>query len=160
MSKTSDRALVVRTAVRQYLQSMKVFLMLAERCSLKGWPDRKIAVHNTFRLQLLFHERDAIRFEHLIKGHPPEGASWQSFSSISNIFKRLNEAWEDVDEVAIKMDNPAYIDILTEIERRQASMDPAALDGPLRDLQEASEYRAARQAIAETLREIDDQLAS
>jgi hypothetical protein len=62
-------------------------------------------------LQQLFHERLALRFDHLTIGHGPEDALWKSFSSMSNIFKRIDAQWKDVEEDALKMNNVAYADM-------------------------------------------------
>jgi len=115
MAERAGKDVVVREAFRQYLESSREFILAAEGFALKGWPDRKVALHNTFRLQLLFHDREALRFDHLTVGLGPEDVLWKSLSSMSNIFQRIDALWNDVEEDALKMANAAYADKLAEI---------------------------------------------
>src|SRR5665213_4074751 len=95
MAERAGKDVVVREAFRQYLESSREFILAAEGFALKGWPDRKVALHNTFRLQLLFHDREALRFDHLTVGLGPEDVLWKSLSSMSNIFQRIDALWND-----------------------------------------------------------------
>lgn len=149
----------MREAFRQYLESSREFILAAEGFALKGWPDRKVALHNTFRLQLLFHDREALRFDHLTVGLGPEDVLWKSLSSMSNIFQRIDALWNDVEEDALKMANAAYADKLAEIKEIQVSMDSAALDGPLLALQRDPEYHSAREVARQILLKLDDEMA-
>lgn len=149
----------MREAFRQYLESSREFLLAAEGFALKGWPDRKVALHNTFRLQQLFHDREALRFDHLTVGLGPEDVLWKSLSSMSSIFQRIDALWNDVEEDALKMANAAYADILAEIKESQVSMDSAALDGPLLALQRDPEYHSAREVARQILLKLDDEMA-
>jgi hypothetical protein len=159
MAERAGKDVVVREGFRQYLESSREFLLAAEGFALKGWPDRKVALHNTFRLQQLFHDREALRFDHLTVGLGPEDVLWKSLSSMSNIFQRIDALWNDVEEDALKMANAAYADILAEIKESQVSMDSAALDGPLLALQRDPEYHSAREVARQILLTLDDEMA-
>jgi len=159
MAERAGKDVVVREAFRQYLESSREFILAAEGFALKGWPDRKVALHNTFRLQLLFHDREALRFDHLTVGLGPEDVLWKSLSSMSNIFQRIDALWNDVEEDALKMANAAYADKLAEIKEIQVSMDSAALDGPLLALQRDPEYHSAREVARQILLKLDDEMA-
>jgi hypothetical protein len=159
MAERAGKDVVVREAFRQYLESSREFLLAAEGFALKGWPDRKVALHNTFRLQQLFHDREALRFDHLTVGLGPEDVLWKSLSSKSNIFQRIDALWNDVEEDALKMANAAYADILAEVKEIQVSMDSTALDGPLLALQRDPEYHSAREVARQILLKLDDEMA-
>jgi hypothetical protein len=129
MAERAGKDVVVREAFRQYLESSREFLLAAEGFALKGWPDRKVALHNTFRLQQLFHDREALRFDHLTVGLGPEDVLWKSLSSMSNIFQRIDALWNDVEEDALKMANAAYADILAEKKKAKFRWTPPRLTG-------------------------------
>ena len=91
----------MREALRQYLEAQREFNVVLERCSLKGWPDKKAALRVTLRVQELFCEREALRLNHLLQDCARDNAAWESYTSISKVRERLEDGWNDDDEEAL-----------------------------------------------------------
>jgi hypothetical protein len=159
MSQIAHKADVVLRAYRRYMESNREYNKVVERCSLKGWPDRKVALRNAFKLQALLYDQQELRLDHLTNAFDPKDAVWKSFTSVSAIFKRLNEDWSDAEEEALKRSSPSYTVLLTAIKECQSLMDPDALDGPFLAAQRDPEYRAAGAAHYDVLQELNDELA-
>jgi len=151
-----DMMTPIRDVFCQYIESKRLFLSIAERCSIKGWPDRRAALQNSFRLQQLFNEREALRFDHLMNYHRFTVGDWKSLQTIS---ARLEQGWSASEEEALRHVNSRYDDLEREILACQASQDPEALDEPLRAVQRDSEYVSARDAISRRTLELDKHLA-
>lgn len=153
-----DHPTAIRNAFREYSDSQRQFMKVADVCSQRGWPDRGAALYCTWKCQQLYIRREELRFEHLFALGEFESGAWNTLSSITD---RLNKRWSDVDEGGVLSGNPSYKDVTTKIadmEKSRASMDGDLLDGPLRELQQHSEYRAARQAIYEKVHELNRRL--
>jgi hypothetical protein len=75
MVETVAMANMVQDVFRRAVASKRAFLMVAERCAIKGWPDRKIALRNAFRLQELLGTREELRFEYLTGTYASEEES-------------------------------------------------------------------------------------
>ncbi len=100
-----------------------------------------------------------MRFERLLALGEFETGSWNSLGIVTD---RLYKTWTDSDESSALTSDPVYQDLTTEIaqaEKARASMDQELLEGPLRTIQNRAEYRVAREAIAEKVRELDQWLA-
>jgi len=123
---------------------------------MKGWPDRKADVVKVFRLQALYIELEAQRFEYVISESARAGAEW---SSLSRIHERLHTNWGAGDESSLADRSQKYKRIVAEIADLLSSWDATAIDGPLRDVQQDAEFRSAEWILGERTRELDAQLA-
>lgn len=102
-------------------------------------------LRNVFRLQTLFNQREALRFEYLIRNSSAEIAACRSLSCIN---ERLLKGWSDGDEVTLKEGNSEYLGALREISTLEGKTDSPALDEPFRALTQNASYRDARLAFA------------
>ena len=149
----------LREAWLQYIDSKRHFLSTAERCSVQGWPDRKMAIRNAFRLQELFCDQEILRFKYLATiWQDPANMTYKPLTSVSAISKAIHNEWTDATEAALQRSNPAYRKLVHEIEQCKASTIPGTLDGPFRDVQRDPEYISARQAAQEALAVCDQHL--
>jgi hypothetical protein len=156
-SKRSESQLIlVRQIYREYLEWAKSLLMLAEKCSIEEWPDRRLALQKVFRLQVLYNERETMRFEYLFMGDVPDVATWKSLSKVN---ERLLKNWGEVEEAGLRESNSIYKDVLRGIEDLEGKVDSAALDEPFRTLTLNSTYRDARLAFANRIQKLDEQLS-
>jgi hypothetical protein len=126
---------------------------------LKGWPDRKGALQNAFRLQQLFCAQELRRAEYLAASLKMSDALRRP-TTIAVIEKMFREAWNDRHEKAMRQTDPSYGALADEIELCRAAFDRQAVEGPLRDAQRDPEWIAARKAAQEVLCEYDRQLGS
>ena len=151
-----DRSTLFDEVFHQYLKHHREFLTVAQRCSIKGWPDRKPAILNAWRMQFLFNESESLRFEYLMRASSSEQKSWVSISSIS---RRLVKDWSEVEEQALSDSNTRYKGIMKEIAGCKAALDTSAIKEPFDAARRDPEYAAALLAVQEKLRELDAQLA-
>ena len=157
---SQDRLTAVRLAFREYSDSQRQFMKVADVCSQIGWPDRGAALYCTWKCQQLYIRREELRFEHLLYRGEFEGGERNSLMRIGD---RLDKDWSVIDERSALDDSPAYRDLAIEIaeaEHSRASMDKDLLDGPMRTMQQHAEYRAARQAIYEKVHELNKRLGT
>jgi hypothetical protein len=155
---SQDRLTAVRLAFREYSDSQRQFMNVADTCSHRGWADRGAVLYNTWQCQRLYIRRQELRFEHLLPRGEFDSGVW---NSLTRICDRLDKDWSAIEERSALDDNPAYRDLtiaIAEAEQSRASMDKDLLDGPMRTMQEHAEYRAARQAIYEKVHELDKRL--
>jgi hypothetical protein len=150
-----SQATIVRKTYREYLEWAKSLLMLAERCSTEEWPDRRLALQKVFRLQVLYNEREALRFEYLIKGDAPDIVTRKSLTGIN---ERLIKEWTEVEEVGLRESNSTYGDVLRGISELEGKTDSPALDEPFQTLTKNSSYRDARLAFANRIQKLNEQL--
>jgi hypothetical protein len=153
-----DRPTSVRSAFREYLESQREFINVADTCSHRGWPDRGAVLYNTWQCQRLYIRRQELRFEHLLPRGEFEIGVWNSLSTVCD---RLDKNWSDVDERGALENDSVYRDLATaivEAEQTRVSMGKDLLDGPMRAMQQHAEYRVARQAIYEKVHELDRRL--
>lgn len=156
--KEPEPSVAIRDTFRQYIEAKREFGALAERCLLKGWPDRKAAVQSTSRLGDLVSEIELLRFEHLMSAVSVDAATLKSFACI---FDRLYKGWRDSEEVALRERNPTYRDVSRELEvaeATKAALDPTALDGPFAAAGRDPEYRNAAASLDEKHRRLEAQL--
>jgi len=152
-----EKSTVVRDVFRQYLESKRAFLTVAERCTIKGWPDYKAAILDSYRLQFLFNERESLRFECLIETDDFCTGSWASVSSIS---RRLDRHWTDREERELVRRVRHYKEVVDEIAALQKKLVAGAIHEPLEAARRDPEYGTALLAIQEELRTLDARLAS
>jgi hypothetical protein len=160
MKGPDDPAIAIRDIFRQYIEAKREFGAVAERCLLKGWPDRKAAVQSMSRLGNLVSEIELLRFEYLMSTVPVDAAVLKSFACI---FDRLHKGWRDSEEVALREKNPTYRDVSRELEAAEAAKaagDPTALDGPFAGARGDPEYRNAFTALDKKHRHLEEQLGS
>jgi hypothetical protein len=153
--RAQNRALRVIQIHREWLQAKDEMIAIAERCSMRGWPDRRLAIQNAFRLQILFNEREALRLEHLV-GH--EVLEIKTGTSLTSISERLTKEWNSTEEAELNRSSARYREVLLEIDRCQIQLDPDALDGPFKDVQRDRQYQAARRDIQRKQRDFDQEL--
>jgi hypothetical protein len=155
----SVRATLVQEAFRQYLEALREFNVALERCSLKGWPDKKVVLRTAFRIQELISEQMALRLSHLLTRGASDDETWKSCTTISSVHKKLQEGWTVSDEEMLRQHDAAYYSVQREIEDLRVVLDSTGLDGPLTMAKRDPEYIAARHDIAKRLRELDRQLS-
>lgn len=149
------RAKEVRGAYREYLEWAKSLLTLAETTSVSVSPTQEVVLRNVFRLQILYNEREALRFEYFFRKCSTEVAAFRSLSDLS---ERLIKDWSDDDEDGIKSGNSNYASVLQGIADLEGKTDSPALDKPFQTLTEDPNYRKARLAFAERTKELNERL--
>jgi hypothetical protein len=150
-----NQTAVIRSVYREYLEWAKSLLVFAETSSTKEWPDRKHVLLNVFRLQILYNEREALRFEYLLESNTPDIVTWKSLSRVN---ERLIKEWTEVEETGLKESNSAYRDVLRGIEDLEGKTDSLALDQPFQALTRNASYRDARRAFAKKIQQLNEKL--
>jgi hypothetical protein len=112
-------------------------------------------LRNVFRLQILYNEREALRFEYFLRNCTSEVADFRSLSDIS---KRLLKDWNDHDEDGIKSGNSNYTTVLQGIVELEGKTDSPSLDKPFQALTQNPNYRNARLAFAKRIEELNEKL--
>ena len=149
----------LRDVWSQYIESKRQFLVVAERCCVRGWPDKRGDIRSAFRVQELYCQLERLRLEHLIATRKPD-ASFLALDSLSAVSKIIHNQWTDADEDALRGASDEYLSLSQEIEKYRAVVDPTASSGPYQDALRDPEYAAARQAAAAAITACDKQLAS
>jgi hypothetical protein len=158
MKDPDNPVIALRDIFRQYIEAKREFGAIAERCLLKGWPDRKTAIQSTSRLGNLVAETELLRFEYLISAVPLDATVLKSFACI---FERIDKGWRDSEEVALRAKNPTYQDVSRELEAAEAAkaaLDPTALDGPFAGARGDPEFRNAFASLDKKHRQLEEQL--
>jgi hypothetical protein len=159
MKDPDNSVIAIRETFRQYIEAKREFAVVAERCLLKGWPDRKAAILSTSRLGNLVAEIEVLRFEYLMSAVPIDATMLHTFA---RIFDRLYKGWRDRDEAALREKNPIYRDVSRELEAAEATkaaLEPTALDGPFAAAARDPEYRSAAVTLDRKHRQLEEQLA-
>ena len=81
---------------RRYIESKLELLSIAERCSLKGWPDRRGALRNAFRLQQLYCEQELRRAEHLAATLKTSGGLPRRPTTLGALDAMVRQNWTDL----------------------------------------------------------------
>jgi hypothetical protein len=149
-------ATVVQEVFREYVESYRQYLKIAERRAIELSPDRKLAWQNVFRLQNLLKERQALRFEYLFGRDKFDGVNLRSLSSIA---ARLDNGWSEADEAELKENLSAYRGISQEIEDIQSKWDSNALGDSSRVVDQDLKYCDALRALADRTRKLEARLA-
>ncbi len=145
---------------RRYTESKLELFSIAERCSLKGWPDRREALRNAFRLQQLFCEQELRRAEHIAAASRTSGGSPRLPTTLNVIDEMVHQSETDLEEKALRQADPRYEALAGEIEECRAASDRTATEGPLKAAQSDPEYQKARKAAQEMALECDRLLNS
>jgi hypothetical protein len=149
-------ATVVQEVFREYVESYRQYLKIAERRAIELSPDRKLAWQNVFRLQNLLKERQALRFEYLFGRDKFDGVNLRSLSSIA---ARLDNGWSEADEAELKENLSTYRGISQEIEDIQSKWDSNALGDSSRVVDQDLKYCDALRALADRTRKLEARLA-
>jgi len=150
-----NRANEVREAYREYLEWARSLLTLAETISISESPTQEPVLRNVFRLQILYNEREALRFEHFLRKCTSEVADFRSLSDLS---KRLLQDWTENDEDGVKSGNANYATVLQRIVELEGKTDSPSLDKPFQTLTQNPNYRKARLAFAQRIKELNERL--
>jgi hypothetical protein len=128
----SARATLIKAAFGDYLEALRGFQIVLERCSLKGWPDKNAELRTASRIQELLYEQMAMRLNYLLTDGASDDATWHSCTSISKVQVRLQEHWKDSDEETLNKSTVAYARIQREIDDLRSVLDSYGLTAPLR----------------------------
>jgi hypothetical protein len=145
----------VSKAYREYLEWAKSLLTLAATCSIKQCPEQEPELRNVFRLQLLYSDREGLRFEYLLSTCPSEISQCRSLSEIST---RLLRDWRGIDEEGLTAGNSNYVPVLQGIAELERKTDSPALDKPFQALTQNPQYQKARAAFAKRIEELNNAL--
>jgi hypothetical protein len=130
----------------QFTDAKRELLTVADKCFIKGWPDRESALKNASESRRLVIELESLRFDYLISSTPLDGTVWRSLKSI---FERMYKDW------SIDAKSEIYGRVTKELELSKASVDKAALDGPSKAAENDPEFRNAFKAFDAKLAELD-----
>jgi hypothetical protein len=150
------RVATVRRIFREYVESYREYLKLAERRSLELAPERILAWQAAFRLQNLLNERQGLRFEYLALGGKFEPIDLRSLSSIS---ERLDGRWSASEEASLMDSDITYKKVCQEIVEIQSKWDPNALGDSGRAVDQDLKYCDARRSLADRTRKLEARLA-
>ena len=145
----------VQDVFRQYVEALREFVVTSGRCHLKGWPDRKAAVQNSTKLGHLNCDLQLLRFEYLVSGGFLEPAMCASIEGISD---RIWKGWQESDETALKNTSQRYRDVLEQQRAGLASLDKAAIEGPIDGARRDPELRKAAEDYRDRYWALDAQL--
>jgi len=109
--KSGSRANLIHHVVSHYIAAQREFNRAAEHCVLKGWPDKKAALRETFRVQELFCDREAMRLDYWTNSDRDE-AEWRSYTSVAAVRTRLGQDWTAAEEQALAQNDAHYAEIL------------------------------------------------
>jgi hypothetical protein len=133
----------IRELFHQYIQALREYITVNERCQLKGWPDRKVAIMNATKVKSLYCDSAVMRLAYLLR----YGVSTDTWLSIGDILNRISGGWKDAEEIALKGESPQYLDLSREAESAQAAMDEVALEGPIQGARRDPEWQEAALAF-------------
>jgi hypothetical protein len=150
-----SHALIVQKTYREYLELAKSLLALSETCSIKEWPNRRTELSNAFKLQILYNEREALRFEYLLRNNDQELVTCRALSMIHD---RLLKQWTATDETSIRESDLIYRDVLRGIQNLEGKTDSSSLNEPFQSLTRNALYQQARESFAERIKKFDEQL--
>lgn len=146
----------VRDVFREYIEAKREFLAVTDRCSLKGWPDRKSVLEDFSKMCAFVIEQEVLRFDYMLSGVPVEAAVWKSLEGILN---RISKDWKDSDESGLAAKSAAYRDVSKQLAAAEAIVDKAALDGPFKGTQGDPEWKNAVRVFNDKRSELDKRLA-
>ena len=112
-------------------------------------PDQKSLLLNCFRLQNLLIDQRSIRFRFLLKSKSLDCA----------VFKSLDKNWNAAEEEVLNKSNAHYTGICQEIADIWSKWDAESLTAPLTAVEQDPRYRAARETIADRVRELQRRIA-
>jgi len=149
------RARIVRRVFRQYINSYREYIEIAEKRSFELAPERKLEWQNVFRLQRLLNECRELRFEHLSQQATMD---WASLRSLTSISERLDKDWRQEEEELLVVINANYKNVVKELADIQSKWNPNGLGNSTRVVDQDHIYCEALQALAERNKKLEAQL--
>jgi hypothetical protein len=148
----ADAIKALREIFDRYLATKRGLAADIDRLVLKGWPDRKSAVHALSQVADLVMECEILRFEYLLNHVSLESPIWTSLETIT---QKLHTDWHPSDEKMLSDANAAYRDTVRKLEAAERNRSPAALDGPFNDARRDPEFGMTCEAFAKRNGELD-----
>jgi hypothetical protein len=163
LRRKNDRAQIVEEAFLKYINACRNFCGVSEQRAMsvqhggtKIPHDRMLVWQDMFGIQRLFIERQALRFEYLLRDGVFNLDTWISLNSIT---ERLDKEWSEKEEMELKESSTTYNEVSREIKERQSRLNASALRGPGKTLQQDAKYRNARLALAKEIERLDKNLS-
>jgi hypothetical protein len=150
--RTKNRAARVRDTFREYLTSCRDHTgIIARRAPAVSPAGQEPVMRDCFRLQTIFIEGQAMRFDFLLKSKTIHCAR---FKSLDDIGARLDKEWMEAEEGAIRERNPHYGNVSREIDAIQSrwGADAAA------KLHQDPKYRDASEAMADGVAQLQKRM--
>jgi len=137
-------------AIARYLEAKREFIAVGEKCTLKGWIDHKSAIVEAFRLQRLYVEQEARRFEYVLS-MDDGGERWRS---VTELFDRVGQAWGGEEEEALSALDAEYGARAAEIRQRVPLRQGQSVIKALEDASRDPEWNVAKDAVARRIGEV------
>lgn len=153
------RANLVEEVFLKYLDARRAFNLELERCALKGWPDRSVAIRNAARLQELYYSLLSARLNHLVLQNGSDDATWNNHTNTLKVHERLQDQWSEREEQTLRLSDTAYAQIQSEITKLEAAADPEALIEPFNMAKRDPELVSAGWRLNNTVLDLDRELA-
>ena len=138
----------------RYLQGKREFIDETERCTLKGWPDRRSEIRETFELQRHYIEREVRRIRYVAESDARLDRKGVSLASIAT---RIDKDWTAADDAGLVAKDPSYVRTTEEINRILGLR--GSITEPLRDASSDPDYLRARQKFSELVQALDEELS-
>jgi hypothetical protein len=151
-----SRHALVRDTYRKNLNRFRGFTVFCEQRAIEISPDQKPLLLNCFKLWDLLIDQRAIRFEYLIKS---KSLDCSIFKSLDEIDERLDKDWDLTEEDALKKSNERYTSICQEMVDIKSKWDSDSLTAPLKTFEQDPRYRAAREANADRIQQLQSRIA-
>jgi hypothetical protein len=158
--KPINRALLVEDVFRRLIEARVRFAFELAQCALKGWPDRRAAIHSSARLQQLFFERLPMRLKYLVLQSSTDNIRWNEYTNTQKVHLRVQEGWAEEEEQALRSCDKGYAQIQSEILEVEATTDPPALVDPFAMAKRDPELLAAWSKLNTTVLALDRELAN
>jgi hypothetical protein len=104
---------------------------------------------------MLYNEREAMRFEYLLRNNHQEVVSCRSLSAIH---ERLLNQWNAAEETGIRESDSVYRGVLQGIQSLEGKTDSSSLNEPFQSLTQNALYQTAREDFAKRIKKLDKQL--
>jgi hypothetical protein len=151
-----SRHALVRDTYRKNMKRFREFTVFCQQRAIEISPDQKPLMLNCFGLWDLLMDQRAIRFEYLLKAQSLDCAI---FKSLDEIDERLDKDWDVTEEGILKKSNAHYCAIGQEIADVKSKWDSDSLTAPIRALEQDPQYRAARDANADRIQELQRRIS-
>lgn len=158
-AKIGARAKLVEEVFLRCLDARLDFSRALERCAIKGWPDRGVAIRNATRVQELFFLQLSARLTHLVLQNGSDDTAWNDCTSTARVQERLQDRWGEHEEHTLRSRDAAYAQIQSEISRLQAIADTRSLEEPFRMARRDPELMAAARELNDVVLSLDRKLA-
>jgi hypothetical protein len=157
--KPETRALLVEGVFLRFIEARVEFILALERCTLKGWPDKRAAIRSNTHLQQLFYELLSLRLKHIVLRSASDDSGWNEYTSTEKVHVRVQDGWSEDEEQALRLCDNAYAQIQSEILKVKATADPSALDGPFAMVKRDPELLSAWSRLNNTVLALDRELS-